>query len=105
LGSGFLRAQHSTGSATFRRTASPPTAGLTSRSAGTCIRTPGATTEAAAAVLADAFDLGLPRAIAVTHPDNHASQAVCRRLGMTALGPTTRYYDTTFELFALNRPR
>jgi RimJ/RimL family protein N-acetyltransferase len=65
----------------------------------------GYATEAAAAVLADAFDLGLPKAIAVTHPDNHASQAVCRRLGMTASGRTTRYYDTTFELFAITRPR
>jgi hypothetical protein len=25
--------------------------------------------------------------------------AVCRRLGMTHLGRTTRYYDTTKELF------
>ena len=37
--------------------------------------------------------------IAVTDPDNHASQAVCRRLGMTARGRTTRYYDTVTELF------
>jgi hypothetical protein len=37
--------------------------------------------------------------LAVTDPDNHASQAVCRRLGMTHLGRTTRYYDTPNELF------
>ncbi|MER7456702.1 GNAT family N-acetyltransferase [Micromonospora sp. NPDC126480] len=60
----------------------------------------GYATEAAAAVLDDAFSRGLPRVIAVTSPDNHASQAVCRRLGMTHLGRTTRYYDTTNELFA-----
>lgn len=59
----------------------------------------GYATEAAAAVMDDAFTRGLPRVVAVTHPDNHASQAVCRRLGMTHLGRTTRYYDTTFELF------
>lgn len=53
----------------------------------------GYATEAADAVLRDAFGRGLPRVLAVTEPDNHASQAVCRRLGMTALGRTTRYYD------------
>ncbi|MGC5054617.1 GNAT family N-acetyltransferase [Micromonospora sp. DT48] len=59
----------------------------------------GYATEAAAAVLADAFSLGLTRVIAVTDPDNRASQAVCRRLGMTHLGRTTRYYDAPNELF------
>lgn len=59
----------------------------------------GYATEAAAAVLSDAFDRGLPRVIAVTHPDNRSSQAVCRRLGMTHLGRTTKYYDMPNELF------
>ncbi|BCL13134.1 GNAT family N-acetyltransferase [Micromonospora sagamiensis] len=59
----------------------------------------GYATEAAAAVLDDAFSRGLTRVIAVTDPDNRASQAVCRRLGMTHLGRTTRYYDTPNELF------
>jgi RimJ/RimL family protein N-acetyltransferase len=59
----------------------------------------GYATEAAQAVLHDAFDRGLAKVLAVTDPDNHASQAVCRRLGMTALGRTTRYYDTVNELF------
>ncbi|GIJ41777.1 GNAT family N-acetyltransferase [Micromonospora andamanensis] len=59
----------------------------------------GYATEAAAAVLDDAFGRGLTRVIAVTDPDNHASRAVCRRLGMTHLGRTTRYYDTPSELF------
>jgi RimJ/RimL family protein N-acetyltransferase len=47
-------------------------------------------TEAAAAPLHDAFRRGLTRIIAVTDLDNHASQAVCRRLGMTHIGRTTR---------------
>jgi RimJ/RimL family protein N-acetyltransferase len=64
----------------------------------------GYATEAAGAVMTDAFDRGLPRVIAVTTPENDASQAVCRRLGMTHLGRTTRYYDTTKELFE-KRPR
>jgi RimJ/RimL family protein N-acetyltransferase len=63
----------------------------------------GYATEAATAVLHDAFERGLTRAIAVTDPDNHASQAVCRRLGMAALGRTSRYYDTVNELFETAR--
>ncbi|MFG2054519.1 GNAT family N-acetyltransferase [Micromonospora sp. NPDC048930] len=63
----------------------------------------GYATEAAAAALDDAFSRGLARVIAVTDPDNHASQAVCRRLGMTHLGRTTRYYDGPNELF--EKPR
>ena len=59
----------------------------------------GYATEAATAVLDDAFSRGLARVLAVVHPDNRASQAVCRRLGMTHLGRTTRYYDSLFELF------
>lgn len=59
----------------------------------------GYATEAAAAVLRDAAGRGLTRVLAVTDPENHASQAVCRRLGMTALGRTTRYYDTVNDLF------
>jgi RimJ/RimL family protein N-acetyltransferase len=61
----------------------------------------GYATEAAAAVLHDAFSRGLSRVIAVTDPHNHASQAVCRRLGMAALGRTTKYYDTVSELFEI----
>ena len=59
----------------------------------------GYATEAAAAVLDDAFSRGLARVIAVTDPDNRASQAVCRRLGMAHLGRTTRYYDAPNEVF------
>ena len=59
----------------------------------------GYATEAAAAVLDNAFSRGLAKVLAVTNPDNHASQAVCRRLGMTHLGHTTTYYDTPNGLF------
>ncbi|MFC4063425.1 GNAT family N-acetyltransferase [Actinoplanes subglobosus] len=64
----------------------------------------GYATEAAEAVLQDAFARGLTRVVAVTDPDNHASQAVCRRLGMTARGRTTMFYGTVNELFDLSRP-
>ncbi len=63
----------------------------------------GYATEAAEAVLHDAFGRGLAKALAVTDPENLASQAVCRRLGMAALGRTTRYYDTVNELFEISR--
>lgn len=61
----------------------------------------GYATEAARAVLDDAFGRGLPKVLAVTDPRNQASQAVCRRLGMTHLGSTTKYYGTTNELYEL----
>lgn len=59
----------------------------------------GYVTEAARSLLAAALDSGLPRVIAVTHPDNHASQRVCGRLRMRPLGRTAAYYDQTLELF------
>lgn len=59
----------------------------------------GYATEAAAAVLDHAFDQGLSRVVAVTYPQNLASQAVCRRLGMTHLGLSRRYYGVEAELF------
>lgn len=61
----------------------------------------GIATEAAARVLAHAFESGLPRVLAVTHPDNHASQAVARRIGMADAGLTDAYYGTTCRLFRL----
>ncbi|WP_454730194.1 GNAT family N-acetyltransferase [Cellulosimicrobium protaetiae] len=64
----------------------------------------GYATEAAAAVLAHAFERGLDRVVAVTHADNAASQAVCRRIGMTYRGTTDAYYDTTCELFDVTAP-
>lgn len=59
----------------------------------------GYATEAACAAIVDAFSRGQERIIAVTHRDNHASQAVCRRVGMHPHGQTQRYMDTTCELF------
>jgi RimJ/RimL family protein N-acetyltransferase len=51
----------------------------------------GLASEAAGALLARAFDDGLKEVWAVTHLDNHASMAVCRRIGMHLLGVTRRW--------------
>lgn len=59
----------------------------------------GYATEAGALLLAAGFAGGLERIIAVVRPDNPASQTVARRIGMTPLGSTSRYYDTTIDLF------
>lgn len=59
----------------------------------------GYATEAARVLLAAGFASGLARVIAVTDPHNHASQAVCRRIGMTPVGLSDRYYDETVEVF------
>ncbi|MGC5627736.1 GNAT family N-acetyltransferase [Georgenia sp. Z1344] len=64
----------------------------------------GYATEAARAVLAHAWAHGVRRVLAVTHPDNAASQAVARRIGMRHEGRTTAYYDTEAELFAIEAP-
>ncbi|MGC5167263.1 GNAT family N-acetyltransferase [Luteimicrobium sp. DT211] len=63
----------------------------------------GYATEGARAVLAAGFDACLDRVVAVTHPENLASQAVCRRLGMTALGLSDAYYNATCALFEIVR--
>jgi RimJ/RimL family protein N-acetyltransferase len=44
---------------------------------------------------------GLAECFAVVRPDNEPSLAVCRRLGMTALGTTTKYYQAELELFRI----
>jgi RimJ/RimL family protein N-acetyltransferase len=59
----------------------------------------GYASEAATAVLAHGFTAGLSVIVAVTYPDNFASQQVARRVGMTYQGPSDRYYDMTCELF------
>jgi RimJ/RimL family protein N-acetyltransferase len=64
----------------------------------------GYATEAARAVLGHAFDSGIDRVVAVTYPDNVASQRVCRRIGLEYLGSTDRYYNSTLELFETTRP-
>ena len=63
----------------------------------------GYATEAAARVLEHAFAGGLARVVAVTNPQNTASQRVCRRIGMTHEGRTDRYYDAACELFTVVR--
>jgi RimJ/RimL family protein N-acetyltransferase len=64
----------------------------------------GIASEAAHGVLAHAFATGLERILAVTHPDNTASQAVARRIGMREEGLTDAYYNTTCALFRIDRP-
>ncbi len=64
----------------------------------------GYATEAARVVLDRAFAGGQARIHAVTYPENVASQAVCRRLGMSYEGSTDRYYNITCELFSIDRP-
>lgn len=59
----------------------------------------GYATEAGALLLSAGFASGLDRIIAVVKPDNIASQSVSRRIGMTPLGSTSTYYDTTIDLF------
>ena len=59
----------------------------------------GYVTEAAQAVLDALLDAGMPRVVAVTHPDNLPSQAVARRIGMERVGLTDAYYDTETLLF------
>lgn len=61
----------------------------------------GYATEAAQALIDFAHTTGLSRLVAVTHPQNAASQAVARRLGMRHEGLSARYYETTCELFTL----
>ena len=62
----------------------------------------GYATEAGRGAIAQAFARGLPEVFAVVRPDNAASIAVCRRLGMKELGRTDRYYSTELELFRLD---
>ncbi|WP_433088172.1 GNAT family N-acetyltransferase [Dactylosporangium sp. CA-052675] len=62
----------------------------------------GYATEAAGLVLRQGY---FDEVLAVTYPQNAASQAVCRRLGMHHLGRTDRYYNMTCELFSTTPPR
>jgi hypothetical protein len=59
----------------------------------------GFATEAADAVLRRGFTDGLPEAWAVTHPANHRSATVWRRIGMQLLGITHRWYDEPSLMF------
>jgi RimJ/RimL family protein N-acetyltransferase len=65
----------------------------------------GYATEAARALVAYGFgDLKLDTIHAVVNPANAASIRVTRRLGMTPLGRTRKYYNAEVELFRLLRP-
>lgn len=59
----------------------------------------GYATEAARLLVDAGFSAGLDHIVAVVNPQNHASQAVCHRLGMTPLGRDDRYYDEMLEIF------
>ena len=61
----------------------------------------GYATEAARAVIDRGFRAGVPEVYAVVRPGNAPSMAVCRRLGMTALGRLRRWYDVELEAFRL----
>lgn len=64
----------------------------------------GFASEAASRVLGHAFDGGIERVLAVTHPMNTASQRVAQRIGMKDMGITDDYYNTTCSLFGIDRP-
>ncbi|MCW2781963.1 MAG: putative acetyltransferase [Marmoricola sp.] len=61
----------------------------------------GYATEAARAVLGHGFEAGLPEIFAVTHLANEPSQNVCRKIGMTHLGTTDKWYDEPSELYRI----
>ncbi|MEU6238870.1 GNAT family N-acetyltransferase [Kitasatospora sp. NPDC047058] len=63
----------------------------------------GFATEAARGVLAKGFADGLAEIRAVVRPGNGPSAAVCRRLGMTLLGPTSRWYGVETEEYRIAR--
>jgi RimJ/RimL family protein N-acetyltransferase len=63
----------------------------------------GYATEAARGAVERGFAAGLTEVFAVVYPDNTASLAVCRRLGMAPLGLTTKWYGVTCEAFRLRR--
>jgi RimJ/RimL family protein N-acetyltransferase len=59
----------------------------------------GLASESASALLARGFAEGLEEVWAVTNLDNHASAAVCRRIGMRLLGVTHRWYHEPSLMF------
>jgi RimJ/RimL family protein N-acetyltransferase len=59
----------------------------------------GLATEAAGALLARGFALGLPEIWAVTHLDNRRSARVCEKIGMRLLGVTHRWYREPSLMF------
>jgi RimJ/RimL family protein N-acetyltransferase len=64
----------------------------------------GYASEAAAAIVAHAFDVvGAPEVVAVAHPDNAASIKVMTRMGMQYAG-MERHYDIDSVVYRLARP-
>jgi RimJ/RimL family protein N-acetyltransferase len=61
----------------------------------------GYATEAAQALLDKAFSAGVPEVFAVVYPENTASLAVCRRLGMESTGETERWYGIRCAAFRI----
>ncbi|MGB0102168.1 MAG: GNAT family N-acetyltransferase [Nocardioides sp.] len=61
----------------------------------------GYASEAARALLRHGFEGGLPEILAVTHLDNHPSQAVMGRIGLAPRGVTDKWYDEPSELFGI----
>ena len=59
----------------------------------------GLATEAAQALLARGFAIGLEEIWAVTDPDNQQSVRVCEKLGMRLLGTTHRWYHELSLMF------
>ena len=59
----------------------------------------GLVTEAARALLARGFALGLAEIWAVTDPQNQQSVRVCEKLGMRLLGATHRWYHELSLMF------
>jgi RimJ/RimL family protein N-acetyltransferase len=65
----------------------------------------GYATEAARAALGHAWECGLPRVYAVTHPGNEDSMNVCRKLGMTHEGLLhTPWFEGAMEQFVVEAP-
>jgi RimJ/RimL family protein N-acetyltransferase len=64
----------------------------------------GYATEAARGALDRGFAAGILEVYAVVLPGNDPSVAVARRLGMTALGRTTRWYGEEMDGFVLRSP-
>ena len=61
----------------------------------------GLATEAARGAIAHGFKTGLAQIYAVVRPDNAASLAVCRRLGMRSIGRTSRWYAAELDAFLI----
>ena len=55
--------------------------------------------EAAIAALDYGFARGLEKIVAVTYPENSASQRVAEKAGMRHVGSTSEYYNVVAELF------